>query len=140
MKNLILIIIAVFSFSAEARNKKKKCEAKCTKPSVVFNEDSIAKQLAINLGDFNTAIVYSIKELASDPSSIDKTFELAKLYFRANKFELSLNTCGAVLQLDSLNKNAMELAALNFKGLKNDISAANTYLMLAKRFNNPTYS
>ncbi len=139
MKNLILITLALISFSVEAGNKKKKCEDKCTKPIIVSNEDSIAKQLAINLGDFNTAIIYTYKELAKDPSNIDKTFELAKLYFRANQFELSINTCGAILQLDSLNKNAMELAALNFRGLKDDVSAANTYLMLAKRFNNPTY-
>lgn len=141
MKNLIVIIITLisFSFSAEAGIKKKKHEGKCSNQSLVYNEDSIAKQIAINLGDYNTAIVFTYKELAKDPSNIDKTFELAKLHYRVNQFDISLNICSTVLKVDSLNYGAMELAALNFKGLKNNVSAANIYLTIAERLNNPIY-
>lgn len=141
MKKIAAICITLLSltFTAEAGNKKKKCEATCVKTEKAINTDSIAQQIAINLGDYNTAITFAYKDLAKNPKSIDKTFRLARLYYLSQKFQLSLNVCGSILSVDSLNGKTMELAALNFKGLKNSESAAGIYKMMAERLNNITY-
>lgn len=138
MKKLVLfsLVLLSFSFSAEAGNKKKKCEASCTPKA---STDSIAQKIAINLGDYNTAIVFAYQNLADDPTNLDKTFDLARLYYMAQNHQLSLNVCASILNQDSINLKTMELAAMNFKGLKDNKSAAGMYSLMAKRLNNPKY-
>lgn len=130
------LIAVLFVAPFEGFSKKKKCVAPVTK---TVNVDSIALDNALMIGDYETAIVFSHRILAKDPQNIQNLSSLAKLYFHAQKFELSINTCNQIVLRDSMNMPAMELAALSFKQLKNNEAAMNLYFDMSKRFNNPSF-
>lgn len=140
MKKIFVISLALlaFGFSVEAASKKKKNKEK---PSVnaQINTDSIAQQIAISLADYDKAITFGYSILAKDPTNINKTFHLARLHYLAKNFEISLNVCSIIISKDSLNINAMQLAALNFVALKATADAVKLYKAMASKFNNPLY-
>jgi len=118
--------------------KRKKSEI--PNSPVTINVDSLAQQIAINIGDYDKAITFGYRILAKDPSNLNKVFHLAQLYNAANSFEISLRLCTIVANGDTINnQSAMELAALNLVGLKANNKAVDLYKKMAAKFNNPAY-
>ncbi|MFZ9847546.1 MAG: tetratricopeptide repeat protein [Flavobacteriales bacterium] len=133
----ILFLVVVFSVSAQ---KLKKSEEIIKEPEPKVNIDSLAQQLAINVGDYNHAITFGYRLLAQEPENLTKVFQLAQLYYAAQNYEMSLRFSTIVANKDSLKKqSAMELAALNLLGLKANDKAIELYKVMSKEFNHPSY-
>lgn len=141
MKKASIIFSLLFLITSVALAGKKKNGKQCCKPKVEqqVNSDSIAQSLAIKMGDYQTAIVFSYKALAEDPNNLNELTNLAKLYYKSGQFELAINTCDQIIQNDSLSVVGMELAAMSFKNLKNFNAASQLYIEMHKRFSNPKY-
>ncbi len=138
--SIILSFLILITSVAQA-GKKNKNGKQCCKPKMEqqVNLDSLAQSLALKMGDYQTAIVFSYKALAEDPNNLTELTNLAKLYYKSGQFELAINTCNQILQKDSLSVVGMELAALSFKNLKNFNAASQLYIEMHKRFSNPKY-
>jgi tetratricopeptide (TPR) repeat protein len=136
--SLIVLVFLASSLSIEAAVKKNKNkEAPYVQPQV--NIDSVAQQIALNFGDYDKAITFGYRILAKDPSNLEKVFDLAQLYYKAKHFNMSLQFCSIIVNTDSLNQNAMGLAALNLVGLKALDKAVDLYKVMAVKFNNPSF-
>jgi len=141
MKKASIIFSLFFLITSVALAGKKKSGKQCCKPKVEkqVNSDSIAQILALKMGDYQTAIVFSYKALAQDPNNLTELINLAKLYYKSGQFELAINSCNQIIQNDTMSIVGMELAALSFKNLKNFSAASQLYLEMHKRFSNPKY-
>lgn len=102
-------------------------------------KDSLALDLALNIGDYDAAATLSFKLLVNDDKNIDKLFQLASIYFKAQQFGKTVNTCRQIVSIDSLNEKAFELAAQSYLNLKQNKNAIGVYQLMYSRFNNANY-
>ena len=136
--SLIVLVLLVSSLSIEAAVKKNKNkEASQVQPQVSI--DSVAQQIALNFGDYDKAITFGYRILAKDPNNLVKVYALAQLYYQAQNFNMSLKFCAIIANKDSVDQNAMQLAALNLVALKAPDKAVDLYKGMAAKFNNTNY-
>ena len=136
--SLIVLVLLVSSLSIEAAFKKNiNKEASQVQPQVSI--DSLAQQIALNFGDYDKAITFGYRILAKDPNNLDKVYALAQLYYQAQNFNMSLKFCAIIANKDSVDQNAMQLAALNLVALKAPDKAVDLYKGMAAKFNNTNY-
>lgn len=107
ISQLVALALLVSVPSIAFAKKKGKDALKIHKIEPVINTDSIAKGLALNVRDYQTAIVYSYNLLAKNPTDSALQYEIAKLYFLNKQYQLSINSCMSILANDSLNAQAL---------------------------------
>lgn len=139
ISQLVALALLVSVPSIAFAKKKGKDALKIHKIEPVINTDSIAKGLALNVRDYQTAIVYSYNLLAKNPTDSALQYEIAKLYFLNKQYQLSINSCMSILANDSLNAQALELSAVSYKSLENYEASVQVYYEVTRRLKTPTY-
>lgn len=131
--NVLSLLMFISTFSVIANNKKTQPVPK------EVNIDSVALQLALNVGDYDKAITFSYRILATNPNDLNNIYSLAQLYYAASNFEMSIKICSILSNLDTLDTKVLELAALNFVSLKDTINAIQLYKVMNEKFKNSSY-
>lgn len=128
------LLIVQFSTAQEFKEKEWKKHL-----ALEGKKDSIAMLLALNNKDYQTAASLSYQMLVDDEKNIGKLYQLARIYYAAEKYELSINTCGQVLNVDSVHLSSLTMAASCFIKLKQIPNALKAYERLYQISKDPNY-
>lgn len=137
LKRILSVFILLFSLASNGQDIKPKDWKKHL--VLEAKKDSIAMQLAIKNKDYQTAASLSYQLMVNDQKNIGKLYQLARIYYAAKQFDLTINTCGQILSIDSLNQESLVLAASSFSNLKQFSNALVTYQRLYEVSKDPNY-
>jgi tetratricopeptide (TPR) repeat protein len=114
MKNLFILVLSLFVFSAFAQTKTL---SPTTKPTGSDYELEIYKK-AMSFGDYEVAKDALYRMMVSNPDSIKYLDSLVTLYFSIGAMPQTILSGTEYLKKDSANMNVMEMVALANSQLK----------------------